>query len=204
MVEQDGDRRQDDHQDHGADMSYSPTGKKPGRPSKEELEAREAATSTQEPSPRVAETRRARRRRADTSATAGLKLHVPEQYKDPNFEYRWMNDSATLGDEGQEMGQRMHEKTVLDDWEPVMSKGQIDGKGEGTPVKRLVGRGEAGRPVYGYLCRKPKDWYDADKAGEQAKIDAQEEQMRRAEKAEGLAGPTAYVPEGGIKIRHGN
>lgn len=209
--------------------SYTPKRKR-GRPTNAERAARQAAEQEAEaqtktaavevmslddppapepaekPSKRAEATRRGRRRRSDTSATAGLKLHVPSDMLDPNYEYRFITDDADFGDEGQRVGQRMHAKTKLDDWDLVMSDTGIDGQGEGTPIKRRVGKNEAGRPNYGYLCRKPKDWYDEDKAKEQKLIDEREESMRRGtvQGPEGLSGPQAYIPAGGIKIGQGN
>jgi hypothetical protein len=182
---------------------FTPDRRRPGRPSNAELAARAEGEPV---SKRAAETRRERRRRSDTSQTAGLKLHIPEHLKDPSFEYRWINDDADFDTEGQRVGQRMHAKTVLDDWDQVTVKEGIDGQGEGTPVKRLVGRGEAGRPVYAYLCKKPKDWYRQDKAKELDAVKRREEEMRRgaSQGPEGLAGPRAYVPESGIEITRGN
>lgn len=179
--------------------TYSPEGKrKPGRPSNAERAVREE----QQPTKRAEATKRERRRRSDTSATAGLKLHVPAEYLDENYEYRWINDDAGFGDEGERVGQRMHAKTVLDDWDIVTTATGVEGQGEGTPVKRLVGKGEAGKPINAYLCRKPKDWYREDKAKEQQRLKEREDEMRRgaAQGSDALKGPTSYIPEGGIRI----
>src|SRR3990167_9017008 len=127
----------------------------------------------------------AHRRRRDTGGLAGLKLHVPEELKEPGFEYRWINDD----------GRRIQGKTVDDDWDVVKTPA-IEGQGEGTPVQRLVGKGEAGQPLRAFLCRKPIEFYKEDKAKEQRRIKEQEDAMKRGAlpTPEGLKGPTTYIP----------
>ena len=139
---------------------------------------------TQAPSVR-AEATKATRRRRDTGGLAGLKLHVPEELKEPGFEYRWINDD----------GRRIQGKTVDDDWDVVKTPA-IEGQGEGTPVQRLVGKGEAGQPLRAFLCRKPIEFYKEDKAKEQRRIKEQEDAMKRGTlpTPEGLKGPTTYIP----------
>lgn len=135
---------------------------------------------------RAAEVQASRRRRRDTGPAAGMKLAVPEELKEPGYEYRWINDD----------GRRIHAKTVLDDWDVVSTKA-IEGQGEGTPVKRIVGKGEAGQPLHAVLCRKPKQFYQDDKAAEQRVIKQREDAMKRGAPPvpEGLSGPTTYIPD---------
>lgn len=143
-------------------------------------------TETQQQSKRAQETQRTRRRRSDSGPLAGLKLAVPEDLKEPGFEYRWVNDDEV----------RIHAKTVEDDWDVVKSKA-IDGTGEGTPVSRNVGRTESGAPLRAVLCRKPLDWYRVDKAKEQERLKTQETHIKQggAPAAGGLQGPTTYIPD---------
>jgi hypothetical protein len=127
--------------------------------------------------PRQAETQQRRRRREDMGDDRHLKLAVP----------------AGL-------------KTVHDDWDIV--KSEIDptkDNGEGTPVRRPVGVAADGKPLYAYLCKKPEDYYKADKLAEQKSIAADEDNLRRGEVkgADALSGPHAYVPDGNT-IRHGD
>lgn len=164
---------------------YTAQPRKRGRPSKADLEARKAreeaaqraqavsaAPVEQEPAPpepkRIAETQERRRRRRDDGPMARLKLTVPEEMKEEGFEYRWSNDD----------GRKIHDRTVGDDWDVVRTKA-IDGDGEGTPVTRIVGKHANGEPLKAYLTRKPKDWYDEDKAKEQEEITEMEKQIRR-------------------------
>lgn len=135
---------------------------------------------------RAAEVKAQRRRRQDTGPSAGLKLHVPENLKDPNFEYRWINDD----------GRRVHAKTVMDDWDIVESK-EIQGDGQGAPVGRLAGKMEGGAPLRALLCRKPKEFYQADKGKEQRAIAEREAAMKQGAvpAAGGLSGPNTYIPD---------
>jgi len=141
--------------------------------------------------PRIEATKSDRRRRRDDGPMAGLKLAVPEGLKEQGFEYRWVNDD----------GRRVHDKTVMDDWDRVMTPA-IESEGEGTPVKRLVGKQEGGAPLYAYLCRKPTEFYQEDKSKEQRRIKEQEDAMKRGPGAipGGLGGSTSYVPGQGNQI----
>jgi hypothetical protein len=135
---------------------------------------------------RAAEVKATRRRRSDSGPNAGLKLAVPEELKEEGFEYRWINDD----------GQRIHSKTVMDDWDIVKTP-KIKGDGNGSPVSRHVGKDEAGAPIKGILCRKPIEFYQEDKAKEQNRITERESSMVRgaAQSDEGLKGPTSYIPD---------
>ncbi len=143
--------------------------------------------------PRVEEVKTERRRRQGIGAERNLKLYVPEEAKDPNFVYRFVNDRPG----------RVKQLTQMDDYEVVSSEdGRIDsGTSEGTVVKRTVDRGQGDEAV---LLRKPRHYYEADKAEEQKLLDARDEQLRAgaAPSSEGLSGSEAYVP-GGSKGRDG-
>lgn len=135
---------------------------------------------------RADEVKAQRRRRQDTGELAGLKLHVPASMKDPNYEYRWINDD----------GRRIHAKTVNDDWDVVKSE-EIEGDGPGAPVERRVGKMEGGAPLKSILCRKPKEYYQADKMKEQRAVAEREAAIKQGAvpAAEGLRGPTTYIPD---------
>jgi len=146
--------------------------------------------------PRQQETQQRRRRRETLGDERHLKLGVPDSMNDPNFEYRWFNEN----------GNRIQQKTELDDWDIV--KTEVDAtkdNGEGSPVRRPVGTKADGSPLYAYLCRKPKEFYIEDKKAEQEAIKADEDALRRGQVkgSEALAGPHAYVPGGRNTISHG-
>jgi hypothetical protein len=148
---------------------------------------------------REQETKARRRRRESLGEDRNLKLFFPEAAKDPNFVYRVINDVPG----------RIEAKTVHDDWDIVTDAMLADpskDSSEGTPIKRFVGADKAGQPIYGFLCRKPKEFYEEDKAEQQKQIAADEENLRRGEAkgAEALTGPHAYVPGGRNTIRKGN
>ena len=140
--------------------------------------------------PRTEEVKVQRRRRQGSGPESGLKLHIPENLKDKNFEYRWVNDRPG----------RVQQLTTMDDWEkaPVVTDHNA---GEGTVETRVVDKSAGDRAV---LLRKPKEFYDADKRDEQKVLDARDEAMRRAppQSTEGLSGPESYVP-GGRNIVNG-
>lgn len=130
------------------------------------------------------EVKQQRRRRDTLGPDRNLKLHVPEQAKDPNFEYRFINDRPG----------RVQQLTQMDDYDIVTTE-QVESKSIGTSVERIGNKQDGERMI---LVRKPKEFFEADKAKEAEKIAATEEAMRRAPppSSEGLSGPTVYVPGG--------
>ena len=115
-----------------------------------------------------------------------LKLHVPEEKKDPNYTYRWINDTPG----------RIEQKTVNDDWDIVTT----DRNGEPFESSRPVGPGPDGKPIYAKLCRKRKEYYDLDEEEKLKAIKAQEDSMRvgppPSPSGLGAEPKTTYVPGG--------
>jgi hypothetical protein len=138
--------------------------------------------------PRQEEVKQRRRRRESLGAERNLKLHVPEDKKDPNFVYRFVNDRPG----------RVQQLTQADDWDVVPSI-----TAEGGNETRVADKSSGERAV---LLRKPKDFYESDKLQEQKLLDARDEAMRRGapESAEGLnSSDNAYVPGGKNTIQRG-
>lgn len=137
--------------------------------------------------PRAAEIQTERRRRQDDDQGRNMKLHVPENAKDPNFVYRWVNNKPG----------RIKQLTKMDDYDIVnVTDESIDvGSAGGSVVTRTVDSKEGDEAV---LIRKPRQYYEADKAKADARLDAQDEHLRKgaAPSSEGLSGSEAYVPGG--------
>ncbi len=143
---------------------------------------------------RVEEVKTERRRRADTGATAGLKLHVPSDLKDEaNFAYRWVNDRPG----------RLHQMTKDDDWDVVSTErsDQLTAASEGSVMNRAVDKTTGEKAV---LLKKPLKYFEADRLEKQKPIDEIEKALRRgsAPGSEGLSGPESYVPNGKNTIGH--
>jgi hypothetical protein len=137
--------------------------------------------------PRTEEVQAQRRRRSDSGAAAGLKLHVPADMKDPNFEYRWVNDKPG----------RIHQLTKQDDWDVVSTDrpDQLTAAAEGSVMRRAVDKSTGDNAV---LLKKPKEYYEADQREKQRPVDEMEKALRGgpAPSAEGISGSEAYVPGG--------
>ena len=135
---------------------------------------------------RIQHTKEERRRRLGSGLERNLKLHIPEEKKDPNFEYRLINDSPG----------RIEQYTKHDDWDVT----KADKNGEPWEVRRPVGPGADGRPLYAVLCQKRKDYYNQDKEEELRAIKAQEDAMRTgplpSPQGLGAESATTYVPGG--------
>lgn len=143
--------------------------------------------------PRSEQVQTERRRRQGTGAESSMKLFIPEEAKDPNFVYRFVNDRPG----------RVRQLTKMDDYDIVSSEGGLidPGTAEGTVIKRTVDSNEGEEAV---LLRKPRAYYEADKAEKQKLLDARDEELRagKVQSSEGLSGSEAYVP-GGQRGRDG-
>lgn len=155
---------------------YSPEPRKAGRPSNSRAE----------------EVKVRRRKRDSLGEDRNLKLHVPEEFKDKEFTYRWVNDRSG----------RVRQMTEMDDWDVVSSE-QIneDKPAEGTVVKR-VGDKFTGENMV--LLRKRKEFHSDDEKKKQDALKAVDESLRQGppQSPDGLSGPHAYVP-GGRNIVNG-
>lgn len=166
--------------------------RKVGRPSNAEVQARaevQAAESQSAATARAAEVMQRRRRRETLGPERNLKLHVPQEMKDPNYEYRWVNDRPG----------RIMQLTQYDDWDKAP---EMEGIGLGTTTERVADKYTGERTV---LLRKPKEFYDADKAAEQKVLDERDDAMRRGpppSNEQGSAELGEYVP-GGRNIING-
>ncbi len=142
---------------------------------------------------RATEVQTARRRREGMGAERNMKLHVPESAKDPNFVYRWVNDRQG----------RVRQLTKQDDYEVVSSTEltggdaeTLTGTSEGTVMKR-TGDSRIGESVV--LLKKPRNYYENDKAEEQKAIDARDAVLRKGPVSapDGLTSKdNAYTPGG--------
>ena len=136
----------------------------------------------------------AQRRRKNRTAETGKRLAVPQGLTDFNkFAYRWINDD----------GVRFYALTQEDDWElaPQNAHGpdEADTVDIGNAVKRVVGAKPDGSPMYAYLCRKLRKFYDDDAADKQARLDEELEQIRRGNSRAGQS-QADYTPHSGIKV----
>lgn len=146
------------------------------------------------PNARPAEQKQRRRRRSDLGLGRLAKLDVPAHAKDPNYVYRWINDTPG----------RVKQLTEQDDYDIVTSdmlgERSDSDRGSGQNVER-----DAGGGMRAILVRKPREYYEQDKAAEQKLVDEIDDALRRGQtqSPEGLSGPHSYVPEGGININDG-
>ena len=125
-----------------------------------------------------------------------MNLSIPEEYKDPRYEYRWIRDDPSS----------IRRRTVQDDYDVVDEK-QIaeDMRQAGVGLLPQRHGGTQDGKNYGMvLVRKPKDLYDEDQAEKQEMIDETEGGIRQGvvQSQDGLKGPTAYTPKEGISLRH--
>lgn len=132
------------------------------------------------------------RRRKSRDGVVGQRLGVVESSLNfKQYAYRWINDAPA----------RMYSKTQEDDWNIVHQNGTEikDDSDLGSAVSHVVGTHPDGSPMRAYLCRKRKDWYDADQDEKKRELDNQLAELRRGNARDG-ASQSDYVPAEGIRL----
>ncbi len=138
--------------------------------------------------------RERRRRRSDLSDGRLRNLSIQGNI-DPAYTYRFINDEPG----------RVHKLTVADDWE-IVKASDLDpnakDKAVGSAVERIVDRRSGQRAI---LVRKKREWYDADKAEEQASVTSTEQSLMQGARpgVDADAQKSGYVPRGGIALQNG-
>lgn len=138
--------------------------------------------------PRVDEEAQERRRRRDGTLdrTSELKLAIPEAIRaaNPGRQFRWANDR----------GQRIHNLTIMDDWDKVegIEPITVDAEKDGTPIKA-------------YLLSKPDEFVQEDEKRKMARLRETEDGIFRrgdivGEGASDLSGAVAYTPAEGNRL----
>jgi len=117
-----------------------------------------------------------RRRRRSSDFTGNyLRLGVDESLKDADYEYRWIND-----DRG-----RLEARTKHDDWDfvddPTMLGDSDKNDKVDTRMRRVVGTGQGGQPMYAYYCKKRKDWCEEDRRAKSERRTQERQQMIEAQ-----------------------
>lgn len=168
-----------------AKMDTSPTDT-----SKRDLSQAIPKAKKEDVSKRVAEIRADRAQRGNMDGL-DQRLAVPEDRKDPNYHYRWVNDADMRVHRMQQKGYEFAESEL-----DVASTGD---KGMGTRVERTVNeRSTKGQPQKGFLMKTPKEIFEEDQAAKEAKRKELERSMEKGQtqSPEGLSGPNAYVVPG--------
>lgn len=113
------------------------------------------------------------------------KLALPAAFRDdPHHTYRWINDDNT----------RIHDMTVEGDWDICSLPGADTQEGE--QVRKPVGQKDNGDPLYAYLCREPKKFYDEDQAAKTEAINVGESAALKGQQPNSAPDPTQYAPAG--------
>jgi hypothetical protein len=110
-------------------------------------------------------------RRAPINGTRNV-LNV--KGKDPDSEYRVVNDVGDRIQEFQELGYEI----VMDKNIQVGDKRVAIPTAEGSPVKVSVGVKQDGSPLYAYVMKQRKEWYKEDQDAKAARIKELEDSMK--------------------------
>lgn len=132
------------------------------------------------------------RRRKDRGDVTGQRMAVNTSLLDfGNYAYRWLNDKPA----------RMFAMTKEDDWDIVhQDGGEVKAESDlGSAVSYVVGTHPDGSPLRAYLCRKRKEWYDADQEEKTRELEAQLAELRRGNDRSGQP-QSDYVPTSGIRL----
>jgi hypothetical protein len=120
------------------------------------------------------------------------KLALPAEFRDdPNYAYRWINDDNS----------RVYDLTVEDDWDICTLKGTE--AGDDDKVRRPVGTKKNGDPLYAYLVRKKKEYFDEDKRREAARVAGEEQQLLVRPPTDGSPDSATNYVTAGSSIKRG-
>lgn len=149
-------------------------------------------TKTDEGRTRAPRGEQVQERRKQRDSVIGQRLAVsipPEDLK--VYKYRIINDKPA----------RIFAKTKQDDWDIVHQEGgEIrDESDMGSAVSFVVGTHPDGSAMRAYLCRKRKDWWEADQEEKTREIEKQLAELRRGNDADG-APIGDYTPRTKIRI----
>lgn len=109
----------------------------------------------------------------------------------PGFMRRWINDKNARILQAQQGG-----------WSFVRKDGSTAATSDpGDGISQIVGNKEGGEPMRAFLMEIRKEWWDADQAEKQNKIDETETQIRRGKDEFGEPGKDGrYVRQGARRI----
>lgn len=149
-------------------------------------------TRTDEGRTRAPRNEQRRERRKKRTSVTGQRLAAAIPPEDQaKYQFRWINDSPA----------RLFRMTKEEDWDIChQNGGEVTEESDlGSAISIPVGTNPDGSPMRAFLCRKYKDWFDADQDEKMRLLDEQLEQMRRGNDRSG-ASQGDYVPNVGIKI----
>lgn len=117
----------------------------------------EGQTATKRTRRATAERQERRRRTGEQADTSALSVPIEVQRKlaDEGLEGRWIND----------LGNRMHNKTKLDDWNKVP---EVEPVPVGTDSR-------TGKPIMAHYCAKPTEYLEADRREHTDRLKAREQ-----------------------------
>lgn len=121
---------------------------------------------------------RRRRKVGSLDAMQDMRLVVPESARKDGFEYRWINDH----------GNRMHQKTVQDDWDKTPGVEPIP-----------VSTDDGGKPIFAHLCQKPTALVEEDRSANLTLLKERERGIMAGQKSDPQDSRTegeSYVPKG--------
>ena len=105
--------------------------------------------------------------------------HTISGEKDPNFQYRFVNDVGSRIHQMKEAGYEL----VTDD-DMVVGESRVSDPTSQGSAKRVISKDG----TVGYLMRQKKEWYEEDQAAKQAKNDELEQSMKNEATQQGYYG----------------
>lgn len=123
-------------------------------------------------------------------------LGVPRQKlsldkKDPNYNYRWINDVGDRIQQAQEAGYEFVKRG--DTSAPGVADVVPQNTDLGTNTSKVVGTTESGAPLTAYLMRLKKSFYEEDKRAKAENINEMERGLRRGKSLTDSLGEHGYV-----------
>lgn len=139
-----------------------------------------------------------------TESTKRIPLGVPRQKlsldkKDPNYNYRWINDTGDRIQQAQEAGYEFVKRGSTS--APGVADVVPQNTDLGTNTSKVVGTTESGAPLTAYLMRLKKSFFEEDKKAKAQQIDEMERGLRRGQSLTDSLGEHGYVKSSSFNRR---
>lgn len=143
-----------------------------------------------------------RPKKTATERAKRIPLGVPRQklsldQKDPNYNYRWINDTGDRIAQAQQAGYEFVKRG--DTSAPGVADVVPQNTDLGANTSKVVGTTESGAPLTAYLMRLKKSFYEEDKKAKADQIDESERGLRRGQSLMDSLGDRGYVKSESFK-----
>ena len=102
---------------------------------------------------------------------SSLRMHIPEEYRDPDFHYGWQSDKGDIVARSKRAGYEHVTHAEMPQW------GQL-GVDSADPTSSVISM-NVGGGITAYMMKQPMEFYSQDQEAKNALVDARESGMKQ-------------------------